>query len=84
MPPPDIDDFPAPPWRRRLLTLLLALAAASVVMFFMLRPPTPVPPHLVPPPRDAKPCAPGQTSGCVGGMASVIVTPKPEGSAASR
>ena len=84
MPIPDVDDFPPPSWGRRLLTLLLALAVAGVVMFFVLRPPTPVPPHLVPPIRDAKPCIAGQTSECVGGMASVIVAPQAASAAASR
>ena len=84
MPIPDVDDFPSTPWLRRLFTLLLALATAGVVMFFVLRPPKPVPKHLIPPPRDVKACVSGQTSECVGGMASVIVAPKAASAAASR
>ena len=72
-----IDDFPAPTRRRRALILLLAVATGISVMLLMLYPPGGVKRKPPPPPPDAAACAPGQTAGCVGGMATVIVPAGP-------
>ncbi len=57
--------------RRKLLILLLAVATAVTVVMLLLDPPGGVQRkrHL------PQPCAPGQTEGCVGGKAEVIVAP---------
>jgi hypothetical protein len=68
-----VDDFPALTRRRRALILLLAVATGITVMLLMLYPPGGVKRKPPPPPPDAAACAPGQTTGCVGGMATVIV-----------
>lgn len=75
----EVEAFPAASGRRRLLIALLAVAAAGVVMYLMLRPVKPVPANLIPEPRR---CQPGQTSDCVGGMATVISAPAATPSAA--
>lgn len=75
----EVEAFPAASRRRRLLIALLAVAAAAVVMYLMLRPVKPVPAHLIPEPRR---CQPGQTTDCVGGMATVISAPAAAPSAA--
>jgi len=76
-----VADFPAPTRRRRLLIALLAVATAITVTLLMLHPPGGVKRKPPPPLPDAATCAPGQTTGCVGGMATVIV---PAASAPSR
>jgi hypothetical protein len=72
-----IDDFPALPRKRRLLIALIAVATAITVVLLMLYPPGGVKRKPPPPPPDAAACAPGQTSGCVGGIATVIVPALP-------
>ena len=71
----DTEEYPAPTWRKRLLVLLMAVATAGTIVWVLTIPPTPVPRALVPPPADVPRCSRGQTQGCVGGMASVIVAP---------
>ncbi|MDO9095806.1 MAG: hypothetical protein Q8R98_00590 [Rubrivivax sp.] len=71
----EVDEYPAPTWRKRLLVLLLAVATASTIVWVLTIPPTPVPRELIPPPADVQRCTRGQTQGCVGGMAGVIVQP---------
>lgn len=71
---PGPDEMPAPPARQRLLVAAAAVAITLVIGVLM------VGPHLdfLRARREAavpKPCAPGQTSGCVGGTMSVIVAP---------
>ena len=67
----DVDPYPRMSRRRRLLIALLAIATAVTVVLMLLRPPAgsrrPAP----------APCASGQTSGCIGGKADVIVVPAP-------
>ncbi len=68
--------FPGMPWRRRLLFVGLALVMGWAVVTTMVDPPGGIKRH--PPPRvDAPTCAAGQTQGCVGGTAQVIVAPTP-------
>ena len=70
----EVEDLPATPWWRRLLTVVLALGTAWFVMNAVTG--SPVHPDWKPPARaDQAPCQPGQTSGCVGGTAAVIVVP---------
>jgi hypothetical protein len=69
-----VDDLPSPSWRRRLLLVLLALGMGYLVVTTMIDPPGNILRN--PPPRvDAPRCLPGQTMGCVGGTALVIVAP---------
>ncbi len=65
--------------RRRLLIVLLALATAAVVLLQILGRRDAIHSHplLLPLPADVSPCKDGKTTGCVGGMATVIVTPVP-------
>lgn len=72
-----IDDFPAQPRRRRALILVLAVATGITVMLLMLYPPGGLKRRPPPPPPDAAACTPGQTTGCVGGIATVIVPATP-------
>jgi hypothetical protein len=65
--------YPRLPLRRRLLILLLAVATAITVALLLLYPPGGVQRKRPPPGADAPRCAAGQTTGCVGGMAEVIV-----------
>jgi hypothetical protein len=76
--------FPGMPWRRRLMFVALALAMGWVVVSTIVDPPGGFKRN--PPPRpDAAACAPGQTQGCVGGTAQIIVAPAaPVAPAASR
>lgn len=60
--------------RRRWLLLLLAVATGAAVVGTLLDPPGGVK-RVRPKTPDAAPCAAGQTSGCVGGTAEVIVQP---------
>ncbi len=71
----EVDEFPAPTWRKRLLVLLLAVATAGTIVWVLTIPPKPVPRELIPPPADVQRCTRGQTQGCVGGIAGVIVSP---------
>ncbi len=69
-----VPEFPRQPWRRRLLMVVLAIAMGWTVVTTMVDPPGGIKRN--PPPRmDAATCQPGQTSGCVGGTATVIVSP---------
>ena len=77
----DEDDYLAPSWRKRALILLLAVSTALTIVYVLLIPPTPVPRVVPPPPPDVARCAPGQTQGCVGGTAGVIVVPRPASAA---
>ena len=58
--------------RRRLLILLLAVATAIAVVMLLLHPPGGVDRSRRAPVGPAN-CAPGQTTGCVGGSTAVIV-----------
>lgn len=62
------------PWRRRLLILALAVATAITVVLTLLNPPGGVQRKKALP-ADAARCEKGQTSGCVGGTATVITAP---------
>ena len=77
------DDYLAPSWRKRALILLLAVSTALTIVYVLLIPPTPVPRVAPKPPADVARCAPGQTQGCVGGTAGVIVVAKPAPAATS-
>lgn len=68
--------LPPVPRRRRLLTLLLAVSTAVTVVMLMLDPPGGVK-RVKRLPADAAPCGAGQTTDCVGGMATVIVPSAP-------
>jgi hypothetical protein len=73
---PDPDDrFPPLSRRRRLLIVGLAVATAVTVVLMLLERPggvTRPPPGAAP---DRARCSGGQTDGCVGGTAVVIVPP---------
>ncbi len=70
----EVEPLPATPWRRRLL--ILACAVATVYMILSQVTARPGAPDWKPPATADKPrCAPGQTTDCVGGVATVIVTP---------
>jgi hypothetical protein len=69
---PPVDEFPRMAPRRRLLIVLLAVATAVTVVLLMLHPPGGVK-RVRPPIPDQPLCTEGQTSGCVGGKAMVIV-----------
>lgn len=71
------DDYLAPSWRKRALILLAAVTTALTIVYVLLIPPTPVPRVAPPPTPDVARCAPGQTQGCVGGTAGVIIAPRP-------
>ena len=74
----EVEEFPTPPWRRRLLIVLLALATAATVVLSMIYRPGGVQRTPPPPAPDVERCTDGQTSGCVGGRAEVILmTPAP-------
>jgi hypothetical protein len=66
--------------RRRLLILLLAVTTAITVVMIVLDPPGGVVRTRQVPAGPAA-CAPGQTTGCVGGSTAVIV---PRGASAPR
>lgn len=59
--------------RRRLLLLALAIATAVTVVLVMTDPPGGIDRSQRPPRPDVERCAPGQTTDCVGGTATVIV-----------
>jgi hypothetical protein len=67
--------------RRRLLVVLLAITTAITVVMLLLYPPGGVDRSRRAPAGPAN-CAPGQTTGCVGGSTAVIV-PAGVGAAAS-
>lgn len=61
--------------KKKVLVVVLALLTATTVLLSMIyRPGSPPPPPRAVAP-DAARCAPGQTTGCVGGTASVIALP---------
>lgn len=69
-----VPEFPRQPWRRRLLMVALAIAMGWAVVTTMVDPPGGIKRN--PPPRvDVPTCQAGQTTGCVGGTAAVIVAP---------
>lgn len=76
MPKPASDpELPALPPRRRLLIVALAVAVALAVMALLIVRPGDAKrgvPRALP---EAAPCKPGQSTGCVGGRAEVIVLP---------
>ncbi len=72
--------------RRRVLVVVLTLATASTVLVYMLSRRGDIMTGRDPQAAalsDAPRCKPGQTSGCVGGMAMVIVAPAAAPTAAS-
>ncbi len=76
VPPPDEETQYRPfNWRRRVLLALLAVTTAVTIVLTLLYPPGGVKRHAPPPPPEPDRCAPGQTTDCVGGMATVIVPP---------
>jgi hypothetical protein len=80
-PPPDPKLFPETPyrpltWRRRLLVLVLAIATAITVVMLLLDPPGGVK-RTRPAAAEPARCVEGQSTGCVGGKAEVIVPVRP-------
>ena len=75
--------MPRLPWRRRALIVLLAVATAITVVWAMLERPGGIQHPVRPPPADAARCALGQTQGCVGGRADIILLPQPARSGAT-
>lgn len=71
----EVERFPRQPWRRRLLIVLLAVATAVTIVLTLLYPPGGFKRKPPPPPADVARCAPGQTQGCVGGTAQIIMAP---------
>ena len=61
--------------RRRLLIVVLALATAATILLSVLGPPGGSKGPRPPPAPEPAACAPGQSIGCVGGKADVIVPP---------
>jgi hypothetical protein len=61
--------------------LLLAVATAAAIALVLLVQPGRQPRPAPPPPHDASPCKPGQTAGCVGGKAPIILVPAQAASA---
>jgi hypothetical protein len=80
--PPDNDDYR--PTSRRQRLVIIALTVATVVVLWLvllLRPGFRVEPI---PGTERAPCPPGQTTGCVGGQADVLLIPaQPVSGAAS-
>jgi hypothetical protein len=76
----EVEDLPPVPWRRRLLWVLVTLLTVWGLMSAVMG--RPYRPDWKPPQRaDQAPCQPGQTTGCVGGTAAVIVVPAASGPA---
>lgn len=75
------DDFRPVSRFRRLLILVAAVSTAVAVVLLLIESPGGVKRTRPPAVADVAKCAPGQTLGCVGGRAEVIV--QPFGSAAS-
>ncbi len=65
--------------RRRLLIFLLALVTAATLLLYILGRRDAIHSHplLLPLPADVSACKDGKTTGCVGGMATVIMAPVP-------
>jgi hypothetical protein len=64
------------PLRRRLLIGLLAIVTASTVVWSLTRKSGgPGPPSAASATADVAPCAAGESQGCVGGTAAVIMLP---------
>lgn len=74
---PEVERYRPLGVRSRLLVVALALATVAVVLWLLFERPGAPPP---PPRADAAKCVPGQTTGCVGGTASVIVPAAPAAS----
>lgn len=81
-PEPPVDSYQPIPRRRRWLILVLAITTALTIVWMMLERVGAPPLKRVATPDAAPPCAVGQTTGCVGGTASVIMVAP--ASAASR
>ena len=82
-PEPSVDSYQPIPKRRRWLILVLAITTAIGIVWMMLERVGAPPLKRIATPDAAVPCTPGQTTGCVGGTASVIMI-APPASAASR
>jgi hypothetical protein len=67
--------------RRRLLIVVLALATAATLLLYILGRRGAILSGKRPVPADVSACKGGNTTGCVGGMATVIVAPAPAASA---
>jgi hypothetical protein len=68
--------------RQRLKLMALTVAAVSALwMVLLLRPGAHV--RVFPPSGTERPCAPGQSTGCVGGQANVVLLPAERASAAA-
>lgn len=79
-PEPQVDDYRPTSGRRRLLIALLAVATATTLIWMMLER-VGAPPVRRVLPEDKPRCAEGQTEGCVGGRAEVLVVPGPASAA---
>jgi hypothetical protein len=82
-PEPSVDSYQPIPKRRRWLILVLAISTAITIVWMMLERIGAPPLRRIATPDAAAPCAAGQSTGCVGGTASVIMV-APPASAASR
>jgi len=70
----EVEELPAMPWRRRLLMLTCALGMVYLIMSHVMARPGNAD-YKPPPLPDKAQCAPGQNTGCVGGLAAVIAAP---------
>jgi hypothetical protein len=70
-------------WRRRVLLVLLAVATAVSLLGYMLGRRGDIVRTGQTLQGETAACKPGQTAGCVGGMATVIVAPAASGAAAA-
>lgn len=77
----EVEEFPEPTWRRRLLVVACALTTVYVIMSNMLALPDGAG-YKLPPTPEKNLCSDGQTAGCVGGMATVILAPPAPSTAA--
>lgn len=75
-PEPQVDPYRPTSRRRRVLIGLLAVATAATLVWTMLER-VGAPPVQRVLPEDRPRCAEGQTEGCVGGRAQVLVLPAP-------
>jgi hypothetical protein len=79
------EDFPGLPRRRKLLIALLAVTMAVVVVLMLTERPgsSDIDPRLLQ--ADSQRCAAGQSKGCVGGRAEVIMlAPAPAAASGAR
>lgn len=82
-PEPQVDPYRPTSARRRVLIAVLAVATATTLIWMMLER-VGAPPVQRVLPDDRPRCAAGQTEGCVGGRAEVLVLPAPASAAAPR